>query len=831
MVAYNDKASVINLTETQGGTVRLYAKWTANTYTVTYEWALTDKGWMYVDITHQTRFKSWSVSNETLNIKTHGGSGWEVRYIGFPVEKGRTYTWSFDYTMPTLTANYGSIGAGKMRAQVLSSAPANNNCIDKQINTTAGSGYYEMTSASSGTAKLTFTAADDAEYRLCLNFGYCDDGTDLDFIFKNIKLTTTKTVTYDSTYGAMPSSWYYGYKVSKWTNASETTIATTTKVTTASNHTLYANMTANTYKLTFDVQKITPNSQTINGVTITKNSDGTVTFNGTLTASTGVLAYLPIQFKVGQKFQIYSTYISGSYSRAASSNCFVFELYKTNSGGKPSTRCNSDVGTPSQSNANTRFAHGAKEVTTDEQAACRYLGFWIWANSSSTTYTFTNYRVKFELGVFQQQDITFNSAYGDLPTPIKDGYTFDGWWTTASGGTEMTSTSIALRGNETLYAHWTGIQYTLTFDQNGGSGGALSAANYNTSPSAQTVTVTEPTRNGWTRTGWSITGYTGTAPSISGTTLTIPANTYGNITVTPVWTGNTYTITWSANGGTGGKVSKTSYTVSASSQTATITAPTRNGYSVSRYSVTGNTGSATISGTTLTIAANTYGNLTVTTNWSANTITITLNKNGGTGGTTTFYYKYGTNKFYSNSACTTTISKVTLPTKEYYNCSGYVGDGTSGGNNNELYVKSDGTFPSDLCTDIYKNATLTAQWSVKKYTLTVTWSSDSNGNGYWDFNVQWNGKVQVSSSQNGTQSGTKTFSIEATNSLSVNFYIKSPAGLIYHKTGSVSISGNCTNNGFGSRKAGVAEGTASLSGSASNFKENITISFYFGASK
>lgn len=217
--------------------------------------------------------------------------------------------------------------------------------------------------------------------------------------------------------------------------------------------------------------------------------------------------------------------------------------------------------------------------------------------------------------------------------------------------------------------------------------------------------------------------------------------------------------------------------------------------------------------------------------WTPNTIKITLNKNGGTGGTTTIYYKYGINTFYSNAACTTTISKVTFPTQEYYNCTGYVGDGTSGGNNGEVFIRDDGTFYSDLCTDIYKDATLTARWSVKKYTLTVNWGSDSNGNGYWDFNVQFNGAVQVSSSQNGTQSGTRTFTIEATSSLSVSFYIKSPAGLIYHKTGNVSISGNCTNNGFGSRTAGVAEGTASLSATASNFKGDITISFYFSASK
>ena len=115
--------------------------------------------------------------------------------------------------------------------------------------------------------------------------------------------------------------------------------------------------------------------------------------------------------------------------------------------------------------------------------------------------------------------------------------------------------------------------------------------------------------------------------------------------------------------------------------------------------------------------------------------------------------------------------------------------------------------------------------------VTITWGSDSNGNGDWNFNAQWNGSVQVSSSQGGTQSGTRTFRVEATNSIQCSFWIQSPAGLIWHKTGSVSISGTCTRSNFGSNTAPVSKGTASRTATASNFKSDITISFYFSASK
>lgn len=49
------------------------------------------------------------------------------------------------------------------------------------------------------------------------------------------------------------------------------------------------------------------------------------------------------------------------------------------------------------------------------------------------------------------------NTYGDLPTPTRDGYDFDGWYTASTGGTEVTSSSstYSLTADQTLYAHWT----------------------------------------------------------------------------------------------------------------------------------------------------------------------------------------------------------------------------------------------------------------------------------------------------------------------------------------------------------------------------------------
>ena len=53
------------------------------------------------------------------------------------------------------------------------------------------------------------------------------------------------------------------------------------------------------------------------------------------------------------------------------------------------------------------------------------------------------------------KNVTYNSAYGDLPTPTRNGYKFIGWFTSQSGGTQITkSTTVTTTSNLTLYAQW-----------------------------------------------------------------------------------------------------------------------------------------------------------------------------------------------------------------------------------------------------------------------------------------------------------------------------------------------------------------------------------------
>lgn len=54
------------------------------------------------------------------------------------------------------------------------------------------------------------------------------------------------------------------------------------------------------------------------------------------------------------------------------------------------------------------------------------------------------------------KSVTYGQPYGSLPVPVRAGYRFDGWFTAATGGTQVTAeTVVTVTAAQTLYAHWT----------------------------------------------------------------------------------------------------------------------------------------------------------------------------------------------------------------------------------------------------------------------------------------------------------------------------------------------------------------------------------------
>ncbi len=53
------------------------------------------------------------------------------------------------------------------------------------------------------------------------------------------------------------------------------------------------------------------------------------------------------------------------------------------------------------------------------------------------------------------KSVKFDSAYDKLPTPTRNGYTFEGWFTEQNGGERITAnTVVKTPENHTIYAHW-----------------------------------------------------------------------------------------------------------------------------------------------------------------------------------------------------------------------------------------------------------------------------------------------------------------------------------------------------------------------------------------
>lgn len=78
----------------------------------------------------------------------------------------------------------------------------------------------------------------------------------------------------------------------------------------------------------------------------------------------------------------------------------------------------------------------------------------------------------------EDKSVIYDAKYGDLTPSVRTGYTFAGWWTSATGGTQVTAdTKVQITATQTLYAHWTVNSYTITLNnQSATSAGTTSIA-------------------------------------------------------------------------------------------------------------------------------------------------------------------------------------------------------------------------------------------------------------------------------------------------------------------------------------------------------------------
>nr|AGS51805.1 internalin-like protein (LPXTG motif) [uncultured bacterium contig00053] len=374
--------------------------------------------------------------------------------------------------------------------------------------------------------------------------------------------------------------------------------------------------------------------------------------------------------RTGYSFAGWATTTTGSVAYAnnaaytAGAGTATVNLYAVWTANTCAITFNANGGTGGPANATATYGQPLPEITTKptrdayyfagyfdaQTGGAQYYGADLaptkdkWDKASDTTLYAQWTTTPIHTIIFRSNDGTSKTETQQIPenttvalnanTFARTGYSFDGWATTAAGTVEYADSENYTAGaglaTVNLYAQWTANTYIITFNANGGTGGpSTETATYD---AAMPAISTAPTRTGYTFTGYydAETGgtqyYTSALASAKNWDKTSDATLYAQ------WTAIGYTITFNANGGTGGPSTATA-TYGAAMPTPGGSAPTRTGYIFTGY-YDAETGGTQYYTNTLSSAKNwdkTSG-ATLYAQWTANTYNVTFNANGGTGG-------------------------------------------------------------------------------------------------------------------------------------------------------------------------------------------------------
>jgi len=226
--------------------------------------------------------------------------------------------------------------------------------------------------------------------------------------------TASKSVTLNAAFGTLPTPTRSGYTFAGWYSDASggTKYTSTTKLKAAENVTAYAHWTSKKYTVTFNA-----------------NGGSTPKASGKVTKSKTV--------SMGKAYGTLPTSSRKGYSFAG--------WWTAKSGG---TQIASDGLVASAKNVTVYARWKAKQYTVNLNPRSGVL-----PDPGTVSVT-----------------VTYNKTYGALPKPTCAGYSFKGWWTKASGGVRIySSTKVKITSTQTLYARWSAKKYTVTFDANGGS--------------------------------------------------------------------------------------------------------------------------------------------------------------------------------------------------------------------------------------------------------------------------------------------------------------------------------------------------------------------------
>lgn len=169
--------------------------------------------------------------------------------------------------------------------------------------------------------------------------------------------------------------------------------------------------------------------------------------------------------------------------------------------------------------------------------------------------------------------VTFDAAYDTLPTPTREGYTFEGWYLSKTEFTDANkveaTTIVKTPGDHMLYANWAANTYTVTFNPNADDATVAPTSKFVTFDVAYGELPT-PTRENYRFVGWYLNGVRVTKDTI--------VKTAANHTLLAGWSRSYYALTINYVDRNGKKLEKSYEASVALGADFSVTSPVVKGY-------------------------------------------------------------------------------------------------------------------------------------------------------------------------------------------------------------------------------------------------------------
>ena len=375
---------------------------------------------------------------------------------------------------------------------------------------------------------------------------------------------------------------------------------------------------------------------------------------------------------------------------------------------------------------------------------------------------------------------------------MSTGYHWSNWSGTFSTTTQ--SYNYTVYGNVDVTANGAANTYTVQYNGNGATGGSTASSSH-TYNSAKNLTSNGFTRDHYTFKNWNTKADgTGTSYSNGASVSNLTATHGGTVTLYAQWTGNTYTVSYDANGGTSTPGSQSVQYPGTVNLAGAISKnnTTENGYTIT-YNANGGSGAP---------SSHTSGNRTVTwpfSKWAAGSTSGSQYSAGASyqPSSNIKMYAIWTKNVSANSSWTCSS---TQPKKTGHSFLGW----------SESSTATSATYTAGTTYTITKGLTLYAVWRKNNYYLDVNGYLDGADNGslteYGTFDISVNGtsvgndvndyytqhpygssysitdiKANSGYQYNGVHSGTLTGTIgdnETTTGVRLNFSTKKPSNVI-----------------------------------------------------